>query len=44
MRRLTVSSIFPRGDSLEEEDEEEVEREESHLNVSFHTHHLCSGV
>lgn len=33
MRRLTLSSLCPRGDSLEEEEEDE----ESLLNVGAHT-------
>lgn len=33
MRRFTVPSLLPRGDCLEEEEE----KEESHLNVSFST-------
>lgn len=35
MRRLTVSSLFPRGDHLEEDEEE------SQLIVSFGTRHVC---
>lgn len=35
MRRLTVSSLFPRGDHLEEDEEE------TQLIVSFFTRHVC---
>lgn len=38
MRRLTVSSLFPRGD-LEEDDDEE----ESQLDVSFIAHDVCNN-
>lgn len=40
MRRFTVSSLFPRVDNLEEEEE----KEESQLHVSFSTHHICNRV
>lgn len=36
MRRLTVSSLFPRGDHLEED----AEKETSRPNVSFSSHHV----
>ena len=38
MRRLTVSSLFPRGD-LEEDDDEE----ESQLYVSLTAHRVCNN-
>lgn len=38
MRRLTVSSLFPRGDHLEEDGEE------CQLIVSFSTGHVCKIV
>lgn len=40
MRRLTVSSLFPRGDNLEEDEE----KERKSADVSISTHHVCNSV